>query len=253
MNSIEPTGPLGLPATIRALLFDLDGVITKTALVHAKAWKDTFDSYLRERAERTGDEFREFDAGADYNEYVDGKQRQDGVRSFLASRDIELPEGGHDDAPGTETVHGIGNLKNEAVQRLIREDGVEVYDGTVRYIKAARERGLSTAVVSSSANTSEVLSVTGLSDLFSAIVDGNTARERGLTGKPAPDTFLAGAQDLGSTPEQAAVFEDATAGVEAGRAGGFGYVIGVDRVDHADDLLERGADIVVQDLDELLP
>jgi beta-phosphoglucomutase family hydrolase len=252
MSPTEPTGPLGLPVTIRALLFDLDGVITKTALVHAKAWKATFDAYLRERAERTGEEFREFDTGADYNEYVDGKQRQDGVRSFLASRGIELPEGGHDDRPGAETVHGIGNLKNESVQRLIREDGVEVYDGTVRYVKAAREQGLATAVVSSSANTSEVLSVTGLSDLFSAIVDGNTARARGLTGKPAPDTFLAGAEELGSTPEQAAVFEDATAGVAAGRAGGFGYVIGVDRVGHADDLLARGADIVVKDLDELL-
>lgn len=253
MSPAEPSGPLGLPPTVRALLFDLDGVITKTALVHAKAWKATFDTYLRERAERTGEDFREFDAGPDYNEYVDGKQRQDGVRSFLASRGIELPEGGHDDPPGAETVHGIGNLKNESVQRLIREDGVEVYDGTVRYIQAARERGLATAVVSSSANTSEVLSVTRLSDLFSAIVDGNTAREHGLAGKPAPDTFLAGASQLGSTPEEAAVFEDATAGVAAGKAGGFGYVIGVDRVGHAGDLLARGADIVVKDLDELLP
>lgn len=248
----QPTGPLGLPDTIRTLLFDLDGVITRTARVHAKAWKDTFDSYLRERAERTGEEFREFDAGVDYNEYVDGKPRQDGVRDFLHSRDIDLPEGDHDDPPDAETVHGIGNRKNDAVQRLIRTEGVEVFDGSVRYVRAARERGLATAVVSSSANTPEVLSVTGLTDLFSAVVDGNTARERGLPGKPAPDTFLAGAEALDTPPEQAAVFEDATSGVAAGKAGGFGYVIGVDRVDHADDLRARGADVVVQDLEELL-
>ena len=244
---------LGLPDGVTACLFDLDGVLTDTAAVHNRAWKQTFDEFLRRRSAATGDPFVEFDSGADYNSYVDGKKREDGVRSFLASRGIELPEGGHDDPPGAETVHGIGNLKNESVQRLIREDGVEVYDGTVRYIQAARERGLATAVVSSSANTSEVLSVTRLSDLFSAIVDGNTAREHGLAGKPAPDTFLAGASQLGSTPEEAAVFEDATAGVAAGKAGGFGYVIGVDRVGHADDLLARGADIVVKDLDELLP
>ena len=243
---------LGLPDSIRVCLFDLDGVITRTALVHAKAWKDTFDSYLRARSAETGEPFIEFDAGDDYNLHVDGKPRATGVRDFLASRGITLPEGTHDDPVDAQTVNGVGNLKNAAVQRRIHEDGVEVYDGSVRYVRTAIDAGLQTAVVSSSANTREVLTVTGLLDLFPVIVDGVTARRDGLTGKPAPDTFLSGAEQCGATPAEAAVFEDAVAGVHAGRAGDFGYVVGVDRVGQAPALKAAGADVVVQDLDELL-
>jgi beta-phosphoglucomutase-like phosphatase (HAD superfamily) len=180
---------LGLPESIRVCLFDLDGVITRTALVHAKAWKDTFDSYLRARSAETGEPFVEFDAGEDYNLHVDGKPRATGVRDFLASRGITLPEGTHDDPVDAQTVNGVGNLKNAAVQRRIHEDGVEVYDGSVRYVRTAIDAGLQTAVVSSSANTREVLTVTGLLDLFPVIVDGVTARRDGLTGKPAPTPF----------------------------------------------------------------
>jgi beta-phosphoglucomutase family hydrolase len=243
---------LGLPDGVRACLFDLDGVITRTAVVHAKAWKEMFDAYLRERSEQTGEPFVEFDPRTDYDRYVDGRKRADGTRSFLASRGIELPEGDPDDDPGAATVNGLGNRKNEIVLRRIHEDGVEVYDGSVRYLHAARASGVRTAVVSSSANTVEVLSVTGLTNLFDARVDGVVARERNLPGKPAPDTFLAGAAELGVKADQAAVFEDALAGVEAGRAGGFALVVGVDRVGQADALREHGADVVVQDLAELL-
>ena len=243
---------LGLPDGVRACLFDLDGVITKTAVVHARAWKEMFDEYLRERSEQTGEPFVPFDPRADYERYVDGKKRADGTRSFLASRGIELPEGDPDDDPGAATVNGLGNRKNEILLRRIRDDGVEVYDGSVRYLKAVRGAGVRTAVVSSSANTSEILTVTGLTDLFDARVDGLVARERGLPGKPAPDTFLAGAAELGVDARQAVVFEDALAGVEAGHAGGFALVVGVDRVGQADALREHGADVVVQDLADLL-
>jgi beta-phosphoglucomutase family hydrolase len=243
---------LGLPDGVRACLFDLDGVITRTAVVHAKAWKEMFDAYLRERSQQTGEPFVPFDPREDYDRYVDGKKRADGTRAFLASRGIELPEGGPDDDPGAATVNGLGNRKNEIVLRRIHEDGVEVYDGSVRYLHAVRASGVRTAVVSSSANTVEVLSVTGLTNLFDARVDGVVARERNLPGKPAPDTFLAGAAELGVKADQAAVFEDALAGVEAGRAGGFALVVGVDRVGQADALREHGADVVVQDLAELL-
>ncbi|HYY09457.1 MAG TPA: beta-phosphoglucomutase family hydrolase [Kineosporiaceae bacterium] len=243
---------LGLPDGVGACLFDLDGVITKTAVVHAKAWKEMFDAYLRERSEQTGEPFAEFDGRADYDRYVDGKQRADGTRSFLESRGIHLPEGDPDDDPGTATINGLGNRKNEIVLRRIREDGVEVYDGSVRYLHAVRAAGLRTAVVSSSANTQDVLRVTGLTDLFDARVDGVVARERHLPGKPAPDTFLAGAAELGVDREAAVVFEDALSGVEAGRAGKFALVVGVDRVGQADALREHGADVVVQDLSELM-
>ena len=243
---------LGLPDTTRACLFDLDGVLTDTASVHAAAWKQMFDEYLRERSEQTGEPFVPFDPRADYDRYVDGKKRSDGTRSFLASRGIELPEGDPDDDPGAATVNGLGNRKNEIVLRRIHEDGVEVYDGSVRYLHAVRAAGVRTAVVSSSANTVEVLRVTGLTDLFDARVDGLVARERGLPGKPAPDTFLAGAAELGAGAGEAVVYEDALAGVEAGRAGGFALVVGVDRVGQADALREHGADVVVQDLAELL-
>jgi beta-phosphoglucomutase family hydrolase len=244
--------PLGLPGAIRACLFDLDGVLTATAKVHAAAWKQMFDEYLRSRAERTGEEFRPFDESGDYNEYVDGKPRYDGVRSFLASRAIELPEGTPDDPPDAETVSGLGNRKNDLVLKLIREQGVEVYDGSVRYVRAVRDAGLVTAVVSSSANTKEVLSSVGIEDLFDERVDGVVAAREHLQGKPAPDTFLFAARKLGVDAAAATVFEDALAGVEAGRAGRFGFVVGVDRVGHADALRQHGADVVVTDLSELL-
>jgi beta-phosphoglucomutase family hydrolase len=247
---------LGLPDAVRACLFDLDGVITRTATVHAKAWKEMFDEFLRRRAEQTGEAFVPFDAHDDYDRYVDGLPRADGVRTFLRSRGVELPEGSPDDPPDLpldqDTVDGLGNRKNEIVQRRIREDGVEVYPGSVRYLHAVRDGGIRTAVVSSSANTQEVLQVTGLADLFDARVDGVVARERHLPGKPKPDTFLAGAADLGVEPAQAAVFEDALAGVEAGRAGHFGLVVGVDRVGQADALRRHGADVVVTDLADLI-
>jgi beta-phosphoglucomutase family hydrolase len=243
---------LGLPDGIEACLFDLDGVLTKTAKVHAAAWKQMFDDYLRKRAERTGEDFVEFDAGADYDEYVDGKPRYDGVRSFLQSRGIELPDGSPDDPPSAETVDGLGNRKNELVLKLIERDGVEAYAGSVRYVEAARDAGLRRAVVSSSTNCRDVLEAAGIIDLFEEIVDGAVARREGLKGKPAPDTFLAGARALGVGADAAAVFEDAVAGVAAGRAGRFGFVVGVDRVDHADALRAHGADIVVEDLAELL-
>ena len=243
---------LGLPDDVLACLFDLDGVLTDTASVHNAAWKQTFDDYLRERAEHTGEPFVAFDSGADYISYVDGKKREDGVRSFLASRGITLPEGSLEDAPGVGSVHGIGNRKNELLLRRIDSDGVRVYEGSRRYLTAAREAGLRCAVVSSSANTESVLAVTGLAPLIDLRVDGVTARERSLPGKPAPDTFLAAAVDLGVDPDRAVVFEDALAGVAAGRAGGFALVVGVDRVGQAAALRESGADVVVADLAELL-
>ena len=243
---------LGLPDGVKACLFDLDGVLTDTAAVHNTAWKATFDGYLRSRAERTGDPFVPFDPAGDYNTYVDGKRREDGVRSFLASRGIELPEGAPEDEAGAETVSGIGNRKNELLLQTIESDGVRVYEGSRRYLQAAQEAGLRRAVVSSSANTERVLEVTGLAQYVELRVDGVTARERSLPGKPAPDTFLAAAADLGVLPSQAVVFEDALSGAQAGRAGGFALVVGVDRVDQAEALRENGADVVVQDLDELL-
>ncbi|MEU3982105.1 beta-phosphoglucomutase family hydrolase [Streptomyces sp. NPDC026672] len=239
---------LGLPDDIRACLFDLDGVVTKTAVVHAAAWKETFDAFLRER---DGDDYRPFDATSDYDEYVDGRPRADGVRSFLASRGIELPEGGPDDPPDAATVQGLGNRKNNLLLDRIRTDGVEPYEGTLRYIEAVRAHGLRTAVVSSSANTRDVLRSIDAEHLFDVRVDGVSAAERGLPGKPHPDTFLAAAGDLGVRPAQAAVFEDALAGMDAGRSGAFGYVVGVDRVGQGAALYAHGADVVVRDLAEL--
>jgi beta-phosphoglucomutase family hydrolase len=243
---------LGLPDGITGLLFDLDGVLTRTATVHGQAWKAMFDEFLRARAERTGEPFVPFDPHADYDRYVDGLPRADGVRRFLASRGIELPEGDADDPPGAETVHGLGRRKNDRFLKLVQEQGVDAYEGSVRYVRAARDAGLGRAVVSSSANARDILEAAGILDLFQHIVDGHTARSEGLKGKPAPDTFLAGARALGVAPGQAAVYEDALAGVEAGRAGNFGVVVGVDRDHHADELRRHGADVVVQDLAELL-
>lgn len=243
---------LGLPSGVTACLFDLDGVLTRTASVHAAAWKQMFDGFLREWATRTGGEFVPFDAGADYDNYVDGRPRLEGTRNFLLSRGVDLAEGSPGDPPGTLSVHGLSNQKNHLVLRMLREGGVEVYEGSVRYVQAVRDAGLRTAVVSSSANTAEVLDAAGISHLFDARIDGIVAAERHLPGKPAPDTFLAGAGALGVGPEAATVFEDALAGVEAGRAGGFALVVGVDRVGQADQLARHGADIVVSDLSELL-
>jgi beta-phosphoglucomutase family hydrolase len=246
------TTHLGLPATVRACLFDLDGVLTQTAKVHAAAWKQTFDEYLRQRSARTGEPFVPFDDVADYDEYVDGKPRYEGVRSFLEARGIHLPWGSPDDPPAAETICGIGNRKNELVLQLIREQGVQVYEGSVRYVRAVRAAGLRTAVVSSSANCRDVLGAAGIEDLFDARVDGVVAAERHLRGKPAPDTFLAAAEELGVEAPAAAVFEDALAGVEAGRAGRFAIVVGVDRTGQAQALRQHGADVVVGDLSELL-
>ncbi|MFE5033323.1 beta-phosphoglucomutase family hydrolase [Streptomyces sp. NPDC056683] len=243
---------LGLPAHVRACLFDLDGVLTQTAKVHAAAWKEMFDGYLRERATREGTGFVPFDAGGDYDEYVDGRPREDGVRTFLAARGVHLPEGSPDDPPDAETVNGLGNRKNELVLRRIREEGVAPYDGSVRFVHAARAAGLRCAVVSSSANTRDVLRAAGIEDLFDERIDGVVAHERRLRGKPAPDTYLEAARGLETDPGQAAVFEDALAGVEAGRAGRFGVVVGVDRVGQAEQLRAHGADVVVRDLAELL-
>jgi beta-phosphoglucomutase family hydrolase len=244
---------LGLPDSARACLFDMDGVLTRTAVVHARAWKEMFDGYLKGRSAATGEPFRPFDERADYDRYVDGKPRSDGVRSFLESRGISLPEGDSGDPPDAETVSGLGNRKNELVQRLIREDGVEAYEGSIRYVQAAAEHGLRRAVVSSSANTHDVLASAGIADLFEEVVDGNLAEREHLRGKPEPDTFLAGARLLGVDADAAVVFEDSLAGVAAGRAGAFGCVVGVDRVGQADALREHGADLVVSDLAELLP
>jgi beta-phosphoglucomutase family hydrolase len=240
---------LGLPEEITVCLFDLDGVVTKTAVVHAAAWKETFDAFLRERE---GADFRPFDPVADYDEYVDGRPRADGVRTFLASRGIELPDGTPGDPPDAQTVQGIGNRKNELVLRKIRTEGVEAYEGTLRYIEAVRASGLRTAIVSSSANTRDVLRSIDAERLFDVRVDGVVAAERGLPGKPHPDTFLAAAHDLGADAKQAAVFEDALAGMDAGRSGHFGYVVGVDRVGQTDALYAHGADVVVKDLADLL-
>ena len=229
---------LGLPDGIKACLFDLDGVLTQTAKVHAKAWKEMFDAFLE-----TQDGQKPFDAHADYDEYVDGKPREDGVRDFLKSRGIEADE---------KLVDELATKKNDIVQHVIERDGVEPYEGSVRYLEAARDAGLRRAVVSSSHNCEAVLKAAGIDHLLEERVDGDTAVERDLEGKPAPDMFLAGAKAVGVEAAEAAVFEDALVGVEAGRAGNFGHVVGVDRVGQRDALSEHGADVVVDDLDELL-
>jgi beta-phosphoglucomutase family hydrolase len=233
---------LGLPDGVKACLFDLDGVLTQTAKVHAAAWKAMFDEFLQGWAARHGQQF----------EYVDGKPRYEGVQSFLASRGIDLPQGTPDDPPEAETIDGLGNRKNEIVMKMIHEQGVQPYEGSVRYVHAVIEAGLRRAVVSSSTNTRDVLKAAGIDDLFDQIVDGVVAELEQLKGKPAPDTYLAGARAVGVEPHEAAVFEDALAGVEAGRAGSFGIVVGVDRVGQAEALRAHGADVVVKDLAELL-
>jgi beta-phosphoglucomutase family hydrolase len=233
---------LKLPEGITALLFDLDGVITQTAKLHAAAWKEMFDAFLRGRAEQTGEPFEEF-TPSDYDRCVDGRPRYDGVRTFLVARGIE---------PEEDLVRRLGDRKNELVLKLIRERGVEVYESSLDFVREAQREGLKRAIVSSSANTHEVLRSVGIEELFEAVVDGLVAQREGLPGKPAPDTFLAGARALGAEPHQAVVFEDALAGVEAGRAGDFGWVVGVNRTGQRDALAEHGADIVVDDLSELI-
>ncbi|MHB1487712.1 MAG: beta-phosphoglucomutase family hydrolase [Acidimicrobiales bacterium] len=251
MTAADPVAALGLPSQARACLFDLDGVLTQTAKVHAAAWKQTFDDFLAERSQKSGEDFLAFDDHHDYDAYVDGKPRFEGTSSFLASRGIDLPTGNPDDDPGAATIHGLGNTKNELVLKMITQDGVQTYESSIEYVRQVRRAGLATAVVSSSANCRAVLVAAGIEDLFDARVDGVVAEDENLEGKPAPDTFLAGAARLGVAASQCVVFEDALAGVEAGRAGGFALVVGVDRAGQAEELKEHGADLVVTDLGEM--
>ena len=244
---MSAAGPFGLPDAIRVCLFDLDGVLTRTATVHFAAWKRAFDEFLQ-RHHPGEPEFTQLD----YNRYVDGKHRADGVRGFLASRGITLPEGGPDDPPDAATVRAIATRKNEMVLRELDEHGVEIYPGSVRYLRAVKEAGLRTAVVTASANGEKVIEAGGFADLIDTRVDGVVAARDGLRGKPEPDTFLAGARLLGVEPSAAVVFEDAISGVQAGRKGGFGYVVGVDRVGQSDALAAAGADVVVTDLEQLM-
>lgn len=246
-----------LPAKVHAFLFDMDGVLTDTARIHATAWKELFDGELRRRAAiesadaEPGDRFRPFDAVDDYVRYVDGKPRADGVRSFLASRGIVLDDGTPDDPADADTVNGLGNRKNAEVQRLIAEQGVDVYEDAVGFVRELRARDLPCAVVSSSANAEQILTAAGILDLFSSIVDGKALVARNLPGKPAPDSFVAAAGDLGADVTAAVVFEDAIAGVASGRAGGFGCVVGVDRTGQREALLDAGADLVITDFSTL--
>lgn len=242
---------LGLPGGIAACLFDLDGVLTQTAKVHFAAWKQMFDAFLQGQRGASGQPQEPF-SQADYDQFVDGKPRFDGVRSFVASRGIELPEGTMADPPEIPTVGGLGNRKNQIVLALIRTAGVEPYAGSVRYLDAALAAGLARAVVSSSANCRDVLAAAGIGRYFDVVVDGIVAEQEHIVGKPAPDMFLAAAAKLDVDPAAAAVFEDALAGVAAGRAGGFGYVVGVNRVGQAEALRQQGADVVVDDLADLL-
>jgi beta-phosphoglucomutase family hydrolase len=238
----------GLPAGIAACLFDLDGVLTNTASLHRQAWKQTFDAFLTRRDGADVTAFTE----RDYLRYVDGRPRTDGVREFLGSRGIHLPDGAPDDPPTKETVHGIGNRKNARFLAIVKERGVTAYPGSVRYLEAVQAAGLRVAVVTSSANGAMILDAAGLTRFVQARIDGIVIADRKLRGKPEPDSFLAGAEALEMAPSQAAVFEDALAGVQAGRAGRFGHVVGVDRTHHADALRAHGADVVVTDLAELL-
>jgi len=243
---------LGLPAGVVACLFDLDGVLTDTALVHAAAWKATFDPVLRSLATAGDSPYVPFDVVDDYRRYVDGRPRLEGVRSFLAARGMVLPEGAPGDPPSAVTVAGLGERKNALLLAELEAHPAPAYDGSIAYVRAARASGLRCGVVSSSANTGPVLASAGIAALFEVVVDGLVAATRGLRGKPAPDTFLAAAELLDVPPAQAAVFEDALVGVQAGRAGGFGWVVGVDRAGQRAALSEHGADIVVDDLRELL-
>ena len=240
------------PDKFDAVLFDLDGVLTATAKVHAACWKKLFDEFLEERAKAAGEPLKPFDIDSDYKLYVDGKLRYEGVRSFLGSRGIDLPEGTPDESPNSETVCGLGNRKDALVHEVLEADGVEAYEGSVRLVEQVRSRGIRTAVVSASKNCKIVMEAARISHLFDQVVDGEVAERLRLPGKPKPDTFLTAAERLGVVPERAVVVEDAISGVQAGRAGGFGLVIGVDRKGDPESLRQSGADIVVKDLSELV-
>ena len=240
-------------ADFDAVLFDLDGVITNTATVHASAWKQLFDSFLKQSAEQTGAAWKPFRLQEDYRLYVDGKARYDGVRDFLKSRNLVLPLGSPDDRSDQETIYGLGNKKDEYFEAALRANGVLVYQATVRFLHLAKDTGLKTAVVSSSHHCREILDTAGLTTLFEAIIDGHEIDRLHLAGKPAPDAFLEAARRLTVQPGKAIVIEDALAGVQAGHAGGFGLVIGVNRRDQAQALRQHGADLVIADLDELVP
>jgi beta-phosphoglucomutase family hydrolase len=235
-----------------AVLLDLDGVITDTANIHAACWKQMFDAYLQKRAGERGEQFRPFEIATDYRLYVDGKPRFDGVRDFLTSRGIQLPEGSPDDPPQADTVGGLGNRKNDLVNKVIAEGGVEPYEGSVKFIHQLRQQGFKIAVVTSSQNCEAVLKAVKLDDCFEVRVDGNTIHAQHLAGKPAPDTFLTAVQRLGVAPTRAVVVEDAISGVQAGRNGHFGLVIGVARKGNAEELRHHGAHLVVNDLGELV-
>ena len=235
-----------------AVLLDMDGVITDTANLHAACWKQMFDEYLRKRARQRDEAFRPFDIATDYRLYVDGKPRFDGVRDFLTSRDIQLPEGSPHDTPQVDTVSGLGNRKNELVNKIIEDKGVESYEGSVKFLHHLRDQGFKIAVVTSSQNCFVVLKSVKLDDFFEVRVDGDVIHDQHLAGKPAPDTFLTAAKQLGVVPKRAVVIEDAISGVEAGRAGNFGLVIGVARKGNAEELLRHGAHLVVNDLGELV-
>jgi len=235
-----------------AVLFDLDGVLTATAKVHAVCWKRLFDAFLKKRAAAMNDTFQPFDIESDYKLYVDGKLRYEGVRSFLESRDIQLPHGDPGETPNYDTVCGLGNMKDDLVHRILESDGVEVYDGSLNLVHHLRKQGIKTGVVSASKNCKTVLKAAGIINLFEGIVDGEVAAQFQLAGKPAPDTYLRGAEEFGVDPRRAVVIEDAISGVQAGRNGGFGLVIGVDRKDNAAELKDNGADVVVKDLGELV-
>jgi beta-phosphoglucomutase family hydrolase len=251
-NAMSPPETPITPDRFDAVLFDLDGVLTSTAKIHSRCWKTMFDDFLSQRAAEGKEPFRPFDIETDYKLYVDGKPRYEGVRSFLASRHIALADGTPGDLPTASTVCGLGNRKDELVKEAIDRGEVEPYPGSVALVRRLREQGIRTAVVSSSNNCEQVLQAAGLLDLFEARVDGLVASQLHLPGKPAPDTFLKAAQLLGVRPARAVVVEDALAGVTAGRAGGFGLVIGVDREGGGDALRTHGADVVVTDLGELL-
>lgn len=236
----------------KAVLFDLDGVLTDTARVHSSAWKETFDDYLRQGAEKVGEAFVPFDIESDYRNFVDGKPRFDGVEGFLRSRNIILPRGDPTDQPGYETVCSIGNMKNQHFGRMLDEQGVDVYEGSLGVLDELRRRGMSMAIVTSSANATAVLKAAGLADFFNTQVDGKVCAELGLRGKPNPDPFLEAARRLSVDPSQAVVIEDAISGVRAGRSGGFGLVVGVDRHGDSAALKAAGADLVISHLEQVL-
>ena len=235
-----------------AILFDLDGVITNTANMHATCWKKIFDEYLQTRSTKTGKTFRSFEIATDYKLHVDGKTRFDGARDFLKSRGITLPEGTHDDPPHKETVCGIGNRKSNLVTKVIKTDGIEVYEGSMTFLKHVKEIGMKTAIVTSSENSQAVLQAAGIRDVFDAQIDGTTIVDQHLAGKPAPDSYLKAVQLLEVQPKRAVVIEDAISGVQAGVKGGFGLVIGIDRKGYAEELKKNGAHIVVSDLSECI-